>query len=210
MRRDSTLYTVGFTFVVCAVFVFFLALANEATKDRVAANRRIAERKAVLSALGVPAEPSAGPAAIDSAYERDVASVPSDAAAGNLFRVGSGAGARYAMKVSGAGLWGGISAILAVDARVERIVGLEIVSQNETPGLGGRIGEAWFTEQFRGEAVKGGAIRIRQGGGTGDADHDNGELDAVTGASLTSSAMERIVNAGLSAFAGIRDRGGLE
>ena len=42
MKRDSMAYTVGFTFVVCAFFVFFLALANELIKERVAANRLLA------------------------------------------------------------------------------------------------------------------------------------------------------------------------
>lgn len=208
MKRDSMAYTVGFTFVVCVFFVFFLALANELTKERVAANRRLAERRAVLAALGLP---DPGPGGVDSAYESQVALVAADAAGApaELYRAGSGAEARYAMKASGPGLWGGISLMLAVDASVGRIVGLEILSQNETPGLGGRIAEPWFTAQFRGEALKSGAVRVRQGGGSGDPDPGNGELDAVTGASLTSAAVERIVNGGLAAFVALRDRGGL-
>ena len=210
MKKDSIAYTVGFTFVVCAAFVFFLALANELTKDRVAANQRLAERKAILAALG--AEPGPGESA-DEAYLRLVAEILPEAGspgqASPLYRLGSGETAAYAAPVSGPGLWGGISAILAVDAPVSRIVGLELVSQNETPGLGGRIGEAWFTAQFRGEALSGGRIRVRQGSGSGDADPGNGELDAVTGATLTSAAVERIVNAGLASFEALRDGGKL-
>jgi len=53
MKKDSPLYVVLFTFVICAVFVFLLALANEATKDKVAANRLYAEQAAVLDAFGI-------------------------------------------------------------------------------------------------------------------------------------------------------------
>ena len=54
MKKDSILYVVIFTFVVCAAFVFLLALANEATKDQVAANRLFMEQAAVLDAFGIP------------------------------------------------------------------------------------------------------------------------------------------------------------
>ncbi len=203
MKKDSILYTVLFTFLVCLAFVFPLALANELTKGRVASNARFAERSAVLAALG--ASP-ASPGEVDAAYERDVALLDAggDAAPG-LYRIGSGEGARYSMKVSGPGLWGGITAILAVDAGVGRLVGLEIVAQNETPGLGGRIAEPWFAAQFRGESIASGSIRLRQG--LGGPDPDDGELDAVTGATQTSAAVERIVNGGIAAFAALRDKG---
>ena len=39
MKKDSILYVVAFTFVVCVAFVLILALANEGTKDLVEANR---------------------------------------------------------------------------------------------------------------------------------------------------------------------------
>jgi Na+-transporting NADH:ubiquinone oxidoreductase subunit NqrC len=53
MKKDSILYVVAFTFVVCAVFVLVLALANESTKDLVEANREFASQSAVLDALGI-------------------------------------------------------------------------------------------------------------------------------------------------------------
>lgn len=205
MKKDSALYTVLFTFAVCAAFVFFLALASELTKDKVAANRRSAERTAVLRALGVS---FASAERVDSVYDSSVQQFESGTTL--FFRAKANGVVRYAKRFSGSALWGTVSGVIAVDEPVERIAGLEIVSHNETPGLGGRIDESWFKEQFRGERIGANGIRVRQGSGKGDGDKENGLLDAVTGASRTSAAMEKIVNAEIAAFRSARDAGGLK
>ena len=205
MNKDSPLYTILFTFFICVFFVFFLALASELTKDRVAANRRFAERSAVLRALGIPVETAEK---VDSTYEASVAR--STSGSSELFRATVGGSARFAKRFSGSALWGTVTGVIAVDADVERITGLEIVSHNETPGLGGRIDEPWFKDQFRGERIGAAGIVVRQGSGKGDSDKENGELDAVTGASRTSGSMEKIVNAEIAALRAVRDAGGLK
>lgn len=205
MKRDGMLYTVLFTFIVCIVFVFFLALANELTKDTVAANRRFTERSAILTALGIG---YSSPSEVDALYDAQVSTVQTDA--GLLYRAALDGQIRYAAKVAGPGLWGTIQAILAVDQRVERIEGFQIIAHNETPGLGGRIDEAWFKEQFRGERIGTEGILVLQGSGKGDPDPNNGQVDAVTGASRTSQAIQDIVNKELKLFKTLRDKGGLQ
>ena len=95
----------------------------------------------------------------------------------------------------------GITIILAADPEATRIRGIQIVAQNETPGLGGRIEEAWFLNQFKGEKTANQKIRIAVGAeskGTGDTSGDNGLIDGITGASRTSQAFEFIVNNALT------------
>jgi Na+-transporting NADH:ubiquinone oxidoreductase subunit C len=65
--------------------------------------------------------------------------------------------------------------------------GVSIVSQNETPGLGARIEEAWFTDQF---ADRQGPFTMVEEG-TSDAPN---EIDAITGATRTSEAFRNIIN----------------
>lgn len=55
----------------------------------------------------------------------------------------------YAFVIYGKGLWGSIEASIAFDAELNEILGFRIFSQNETPGLGARITENWFLNQFR-------------------------------------------------------------
>lgn len=91
----------------------------------------------------------------------------------------------------GAGMWAEISLLFAYDKLHRRIVGLRVLEQNETAGLGDRIGEAEFFEQFDNlEAASGvevAAIRI----------HAN-QFDAVSGATITSRAVETLINRALS------------
>ena len=68
----------------------------------------------------------------------------------------------YAIIFSGNGLWGTITGILAVNENVSRIIGVDIISHNETPGLGGRIDETYFKEQFRNEKIINNQISIKK------------------------------------------------
>ncbi|GAB1483797.1 Na(+)-translocating NADH-quinone reductase subunit C [Treponema sp.] len=205
MKKDTMLYTVLFTFIICMIFVFFLALANELTKDRVAFNRRHSERSAVLAAMGLPIE---DPTQLDAQYDKLVDTRGKGNA--ELYHATQDGRDIFAKRFSGAGLWGTITGVIAVDSAVDRIVGLSIVSHNETPGLGGRIDEPWFKNQFAGEIIKDKGISIRSGTGKGDKDTENGELDAVTGASRTSQSMEAIVNAEIVNLRRLRDEGDLK
>jgi Na+-transporting NADH:ubiquinone oxidoreductase subunit C len=193
MKKDSLVYTVIFTFLTAFFFVFFLSLANGATEELVRQNQRAALQSAVLNSVGLnftdPAE----------SYEKSFDSLP-EAERVMKSRVDGKPVLIYYF--SGSGLWGTVTGILAVEDDLSRIVGLDIISHNETPGLGGRIDESWFKEQFRGERIPDEGIRILKGSGTGDEDRENGIVDAVTGASLTSTSMQTIINDALAALKG--------
>lgn len=188
MNKNNLFYVVIFTFAAAFFFVFFLALADGATKDEVVKNRQLAVQKAILSALDLLPD---GEEDIPAVYGERFDRVPSP---GELLETTLQGRAVLIRYYSGAGLWGTITGILAVDRKVDRIVGLEIVSHNETPGLGGRIDEAWFKEQFRNEALPEGTITVRKGEGGEDGDSSNGIVDGITGASLTSRSIQKIVN----------------
>jgi Na+-transporting NADH:ubiquinone oxidoreductase subunit C len=195
MKKDSIIYVVAFTFAVCAIFVLILALANEGTKQLVMANQQFTAQAAVLDALGIQYTDRNQALAL---YAERVQ--PVDGATPAAWRASLDGIDYLAVEHSGAGLWGGITIVLAADPAGNRIRGVQIISQNETPGLGGRIEEPWFLDQFRGERAPDGGIRIRVGAessGSGDTDHENGLADGVTGASRTSQSFEGIINAAL-------------
>lgn len=58
------------------------------------------------------------------------------------------------------------------------ITGIKIMSHAETPGLGAKIVEPWFTAQFKGVSESG--LRLSKKGGA---------IDAITGASISSQAV---------------------
>lgn len=196
MKKDSMLYVVLFTFVVCAVFTLVLAIANEGTKDLVAANAEFATQSAVLGALGVPFDGKADAAA---RFAGAVSPGPDGPRRSWTARVD---GADYvAVEQAGPGLWGTITVILAATPDGERVRGVRVVSQNETPGLGGRVSEPWFIGQYEGERSPGGRVGMRAGAessGAADPDKENGRVDGVSGATRTSQSFAAIVDAALA------------
>ena len=188
MKKDGVFYTVVFSFIVAFVFVFFLALAYGATKERVAENSRLIVARAYLKAAGITSDDD--PEIIEDVFKESFPDFDSDAP----FNETVVRGQRIIVSpFQGKGLWGTIAGVIGVTDTLKRIVGLSIISHNETPGLGGRIDETWFQNQFRGEDITKG-IKVRRGSGSGDPDPDNGIVDGITGASRTSSAIEVIVN----------------
>ena len=196
MNREGLVYTAVVTFVVAFVFVGILAFANEVTREKAETNALLFERRAILNAMGID---YTGDTAVLETYAREVRE---SAAGGEAIMEATVDGRPVrAVRFTGSGLWGRITGVLAVRPDLSRIVGLDIVDHNETPGLGGRIAEPWFREQFRGERITGGEIRVVKAGGSGDTDHDNGKVDGVTGASRTSDAMGIMLNRTLKMLA---------
>jgi len=198
LKKESILYVVIFTFVICSVFVVLLAVANQVTLAQVKANQNYASHYAVLKALGL-ADAKTSKAEVESIYSGQVKELPARDDGLSAFTTTIEGSPFVAVKITNPGLWGPITAILASDPAADRIRGLEMLDQQETPGLGGRIGEAWFTDQFKGEKVgPDGAVKVNQGSGTGDPDKENSRADAVTGASRTSDFVQGLVTKALS------------
>ncbi len=87
-----------------------------------------------------------------------------------------------------------IKGSLSVNEDVTRIIDLSITEQNETPGIGSRITEEGFLEQFRGEKIGAEILMNPSSGDTYSSDRDDSAFDAVSGATLTSTAVAKIIN----------------
>ncbi len=177
-------YTVLYMVLLAALLSFGLAIAYEAFKPRISGQRQLAEQRAVLYVFGL--ETGLDDEAVRARFGEQIRE-------GNLgglpcyLLVRDGAAGGYAFPFEGAGLWGAIRGYLGVDETLRRTTGLVFTAQNETPGLGGRIDEETFKAQFRGLPISPGAP-LKYGR---QADY---ELDAVTGATQTSSAVLRTLN----------------
>ncbi|MGJ8454679.1 FMN-binding protein [Pseudothermotoga sp. U03pept] len=187
MRKDSKSYTVLFAFLITFVFIFILSILNASTVKQVTDNERLFKIKAILNAFGIDFKDD-GEALRLFSEKIEIKQIDKV----ELYTTSAGDQRFYGIVFRGNGLWSTITGFLAVDEKVERITGLEFISQAETPGLGGRIEESWFKDQFRSEKIVDGVIRVKSG--TGDFDHENGEVDAITGATQTSRSVEKIIN----------------
>lgn len=99
----------------------------------------------------------------------------------------------YAFLAEGPGYQGTIQLMVGVAPDLRRLTGMEVLESVETPGLGAKVAEASFEEQFRGlEAVpQVGYVKA------GRKPAPN-EITAITGATISSTSVVRIVNEGLN------------
>lgn len=200
MKKDSLMYTVIFSFTITFIFVFILAVAHNKTTERVKKYQKISEAKAYLSASGIKLSPDESPQMKFSEI------FGSDSIDKEVLTATIGNENIFVSRLSGKGLWGTIYGVMATNKDIDKIIGIEITSHSETPGLGGRIEEAWFLNQFKGEKVPD-KIKIVMGVGRGDPISDNSLVDGITGATRTSESVESIINKKLMELRELKGRG---
>ncbi len=111
----------------------------------------------------------------------------------------------YAIVYEGNGFQGKIRLICGLSADLEKILALEILEQVETPGLGTKITESFFTEQFKQLEVKPKIEWVK-----GVEPSKPNEIQAITGATISSKAVVSILNNGIEQMRKLRDSGGLK
>jgi electron transport complex protein RnfG len=96
----------------------------------------------------------------------------------------------YGFIFSGLGMWGEIRYSGGLDLDF-RLTGVKILKQEETPGLGSRIEEPWFQEQFKGLAA--GELEFTKHGG---------KIDGITGVTTTCEAVVEAIKGEMTRIAG--------
>lgn len=202
MNRSPILYPVVFMTILSMILTGALATLSHVTAPRIAQQKMVKEQRAVLELLQpslgsdtIPADVSSIPASdIQRLYTTHVSKKYSELMASDYYEaLKDNAIVGYVFPISGKGLWGTITGFIGVDPSGTRLLGVTFLSHQETPGLGGRIDEPWFKEQFRNLSIPpdgSNAIIYRTGG--------SGNVDAITGATLTSSSVSRICNDAVS------------
>lgn len=101
----------------------------------------------------------------------------------------------YILPAQGKGYSSIIEILVAINKQ-KKILGLKIISQQETPGLGTRIMEIkkgeeapWFQKQFINKSLK--DIKLKK---------DGGQIVAITGATISSKAVVNAIHNGLSSY----------
>ena len=98
----------------------------------------------------------------------------------------------YALPYEGNGFQGNIRLIVGVNKELENILGLEVLEQIETPGLGTKVTEKPFTGQFIDLKLNPQIDWVK-----GVDPSEPNEIQAITGATISSKAIVRIINEGV-------------
>jgi len=171
-----------FVFVIAlgSVSALLLAGVEKYTRPLVFKVEELRKKMGIMDVLGVPYDRQ-------GAEEIFSKNVRVENKGGYEFYIGRDGS--IAFEFSGSGLWGPIRGLVALEGDKKTIKGIKIMHEEETPGLGGRIEEEGFLAQFRGKSVYPALVFVTGGGAKGA-----NEVDAITGATITSRALEDILN----------------
>lgn len=180
--------------VITAIFTFALALLNHVTADRIEFNAETKMKRTLLYVFDITPN-GEDPSSILNTYnefivEEKINDETVYIAVKNDEVIG------YAFEVDGNALWGSVRGLAAVSKDFSTLLGIDFVSHSETPGLGGRISEPWFKEQFRGldlNTPKDNEYIIYN-------PSPGGNVDAISGATLTSVSIKNLLNQDIHSF----------
>jgi len=190
---SEKLYSVVFTFILTTVFVICLAGINAIASGTIERNEQLEFRRSLIYVFNIVEDArSLTGEEVQKLYLDRIQEIDGE----QTVYVADNEGKReIAFTVQSAGLWGTITALVAVDESGSRIVGIDFVNHSETPGLGGRIDETAFKEQFRGERISSSSsARIAVVSGQDTGSKDDSKVDAITGATRTSESIQTLLN----------------
>ncbi|MFH1371457.1 MAG: FMN-binding protein [Planctomycetota bacterium] len=193
--REKRWYAPLYMFIVTAAFSSIVIGFARRTEQLVEANAQLSLEKAVLQVLPTLYNEAAGRLELHRTFVEQVSS-PNDETGGAYIYKKDGQIQAYAVPFSGKGFWATISGVIGVKADKKTVTGIAFYKQTETPGLGAEITKPAFKNQFpdRILAEKGSPLKMKR---PGEALGEN-EYHAVTGATQTSTRLEKIINDALS------------
>lgn len=165
-------------FVICLVVTALLAGTNLLTKDKIAEQSALEaeqSRKVVLSDA-------------DSFEEAD----------GYYIGKANNETVGYVFQTEAKGYGGAVKVMTGISADGQ-ITGVVILEHSETPGLGANAEKASFTDQFKQTAQEKGITLVK------NKAPSDGEIEAMTGASITSRAVTNAVNEAITKYNTVKE-----
>lgn len=151
--------------IISGICAWVLAYVSEVTKEPIEATKAANEQKAVKAVM---------PEGVVTVEQSGEVFVGRDA---------DGEVVGYAAKGCDAGGYGGdIILMVGFAADSSTLVGYRTLEAAETPGLGMKLKDPEFADQFKGR--DGGTLKVRK---------DGGEIEAITSATITSRAVCRAI-----------------
>jgi len=222
--KNSNGYTFGFSIVMVVVVGTLLAVASQGLKSRQDKNTADKKMMSILSAINVEADRTnaqelftqyvieqkviAGKDLTAQAFDIDIKKEFRDknlpAADRNypLYICEKDSNIYNVIPVIGTGLWGPIWGFVALESDYRTIYGASFNHKTETPGLGAEIKNASFSDQFTGETIADTSgvfapiLIVKDGSGKGI----NSKVDGITGGTITSVGVEKMVNNTLEVY----------
>ncbi|MDK2866775.1 MAG: H+/Na+-translocating ferredoxin:NAD+ oxidoreductase subunit [Clostridiales bacterium] len=175
-------------FIISAVAAFALAMTNEVTKDKIAEQRQMANELAKKEVLATASS-------FEDVTGDDLAAIVAKFAPVVEVYKGlddSGNVVGYVFKSTPNGFGGSVEVVTGIDSE-GTLSGVRIGNHNETPGLGAKATDPSFYEQYAGMSTD---TPI----GVAKSNPTETDIQAITGATISSRGVTSGVNASIDAF----------
>lgn len=180
-NREDIIKPVGVLLAICIIIPLALSVTNKVTAKKISELEAANSKKNMQSLIDA-----------DNFEECENGEITYYAA------INGGKTAAYIFTESSKGYGGDVSVMTAIkpDGTVAGVAILDV--SGETPGLGQNAAKESFFSQYIG--LKKGVSVLKNGAKT-----ENNEVDAVTGATITSTAVTRAVNKALDDFEKVKE-----
>lgn len=198
MKTNSNSYTIVYSIVIVVIVAFLLAFVSSSLREKQEANVALDIQKQILNSLNLRNLDNEAA----SAKYKEVVKETKEQNGLKYYICEVDGRKKTVYTVKGMGLWGGISGFVAVNDDNNTIYGVYFNHEGETAGLGAEIKDnVKWQEKFRGKKIhKDGQDGIQLGVVKGAQVSDPNNVDAVTGATLTSNGVDDMLKKGLANF----------
>ena len=195
---NSNTYTIVYSTILVVIVAVLLALVSQVLSPRQEANILLDKQKQILGALKIDYS-TGNPADIYMALVNDTLTYDKQ----EVYVANLNGATKYVLTLSGKGLWGGIGGYLALDADKNTIYGVNFNHASETPGLGAKIVEMPFREQFEGKHIRNAegqvvSVAVLKNGKKAEGQE---QVDAISGATITCDGVHKMIATNLSEYA---------
>ncbi len=198
MKTNSNSYTIIYSVIIVVIVAFLLAFVSQVLKPTQDANVALDTQKQILNALNLRDLDNEAAAA----KYKEVVKSEGEKEGQKYYECEIDGQKKTVYTVKGMGLWGGINGFIAVDADNNTVYGVYFNHEGETAGLGAEIKDnVKWQEKFQGKKIhKDGSEGIALGVKKDAPATDPNNVDAVTGATLTSNGVDLMLKEGLAKF----------
>lgn len=234
MNTQSNGYTVVYSAIMVVVVAAALTLVSQGLKSRQVANEENFNRASILKSAGItPGEDISADfkkyvtdgfvvdslngdksGTLDEAFKlaSNLASKKgkfSDTKKYPVFVLNKDGEQKYIVPINGAGLWDRIWGFVSLKSDFNTIDGVVFDHAGETPGLGAEMTKPKWTQHFVGKTMELNnegqvtVVKIYKGNASSDPAHG---VDAISGSTMTSNGVEKMVNNSLQYYMGFKKK----
>lgn len=196
LNTNSNVYIIIYSTLLVIIVAFLLAFVFQSLKPAQDANVALDQKKQILNSLnlrGLDGQEA-------EAKYNEVVLGEKKADGQTYYECKIDGKQKYVFPLKGMGLWGGISGFVAVDDDLNTVYGAYFNHESETAGLGAEIKDSReWQERFKGKKIfsADGNLAI---GVVKKVEQPESQVDAVTGATLTSNGVNDMLREGLEQY----------